>query len=127
MDMHTQPPSQLTVDGIAINILSMDEAVSAIASAARGDDSFSVCTLNLDHVAQLRRRADFRTAYRRARFVTADGFPIVALGRLAGTPIRRTTGALRPLVDAGSTNAKSIPSRSSRERIPLPLRVLKTL
>ena len=57
MDMHTQPPSQLTVDGIAINILSMDEAVSAIASAARGDDSFSVCTLNLDHVAQLRRRA----------------------------------------------------------------------
>jgi len=35
MDMHTQPPSQLTVDGIAINILSMDEAVSAITSPPR--------------------------------------------------------------------------------------------
>lgn len=110
MDMHTQPPSQLTVDGIAINILSMDEAVSAIASAARGGDNFSVCTLNLDHVAQLRRRADFRTAYRRARFVTADGFPIVALGRLAGTPIRRTTGAdlVVPLCE-----------RARRERLPV--------
>ena len=36
---------------------------------------------------------EFRAAYRRARFVTADGFPIVVLSRLTGTRIERTTGA----------------------------------
>jgi exopolysaccharide biosynthesis WecB/TagA/CpsF family protein len=99
MDTHTHHPGDLAIDGISINVLSMDDAISAITSATRSGDSFSVCTLNLDHVAQLQRRPDFRAAYRRARFVTADGFPIVALGRLAGTPIRRTTGAdlVRPL------------------------------
>jgi UDP-N-acetyl-D-mannosaminuronic acid transferase (WecB/TagA/CpsF family) len=67
--------------------------VSSIVAAAQQGDSFSVCTLNLDHVVQLQRRSDFRAAYRRARFVTADGFPIVMLGRLLGTHISRTTGA----------------------------------
>ena len=83
----------LTVDGVTINILSLGEAVSSIVAAAQHGDNFSVCTLNLDHVVQLERRPDFRAAYRRARFVTADGFPIVVLSRLLGTRIRRTTGA----------------------------------
>ncbi|HLZ01627.1 MAG TPA: WecB/TagA/CpsF family glycosyltransferase [Bradyrhizobium sp.] len=91
----TTPPYQrnLTVDGVAINVFSLSEAVASIVSAAEHGDNFSVCTLNLDHVVQLQRRSDFRAAYRRARFVTADGFPIVVLGRLLGTQIRRTTGA----------------------------------
>jgi N-acetylglucosaminyldiphosphoundecaprenol N-acetyl-beta-D-mannosaminyltransferase len=88
-----QPHPNLHVDGIAINILSLPEAVSSIVSAAQRGDNFSVCTLNLDHVVQLQQRPDFRAAYRRARFVTADGFPIVVLSRLLGTPITRTTGA----------------------------------
>lgn len=83
----------LTVDGVTINVSSLPEAVSSIVSAAQRGDNFSVCTLNLDHVVQLQRRPDFRAAYRRARFVTADGFPIVVLSRLLGTPIKRTTGA----------------------------------
>jgi exopolysaccharide biosynthesis WecB/TagA/CpsF family protein len=83
----------LTVDGIAINVPSLPEAVSSIVSAAQHGDNFTVCTLNLDHVAQLQRHPNFRAAYRRARFVTADGFPIVVLSRLMGTRIARTTGA----------------------------------
>jgi N-acetylglucosaminyldiphosphoundecaprenol N-acetyl-beta-D-mannosaminyltransferase len=92
---NTQPRQHhhLIVDGITINILSLSEAVSSIVLAAQHGDNFSVCTLNLDHVVQLRQRSDFRAAYRRARFVTADGFPIVMLSRLMGTRIRRTTGA----------------------------------
>ena len=93
LDAQPLPHSNLTVDGIAINVLSLSEAVSSIVSAAQHGDNFSVCTLNLDHVVQLQQRADFRAAYRRARFVTADGFPIVLLSRLLGTPIKRTTGA----------------------------------
>jgi len=87
------PPANLTVDGIAINVPSIPVAVNSIVSAAQDGENFSVCTLNLDHVVQLQNLPDFRAAYRRARFVTADGFPIVILGRLLGTPIERTTGA----------------------------------
>ncbi len=107
MESQAHESRDMIVDGIAINILSIPEAVSSIVSAAQIGDSFSVCTLNLDHVAQLQQRPDFRAAYRRARFVTADGFPIVALGRLAGTKIERTTGAdlVAPLCErAGSKN-----------------------
>src|SRR4030088_3166975 len=93
----SDPPAKLqpslTVDGITINVPSLPEAVSSIVSAAQHGDNFSVCTLNLDHIVQLQQRSDFRAAYRRARFVTADGFPIVVLSRLLGTRIRRTTGA----------------------------------
>jgi exopolysaccharide biosynthesis WecB/TagA/CpsF family protein len=93
MSDHTQTHPNLTVDGIAINLPSLPEAVTSIVSAAQDGDNFSVCTLNLDHVVQLQQRPDFRAAYRRARFVTADGFPIVVLGRLLGTRMERTTGA----------------------------------
>jgi exopolysaccharide biosynthesis WecB/TagA/CpsF family protein len=93
LDAHAQPQRNLTVDGITINISSLPDAVSSIVSAAQSGDNFSVCTLNLDHVVQLEQQADFRAAYRRARFVTADGFPIVMLSHLLGVPIKRTTGA----------------------------------
>jgi exopolysaccharide biosynthesis WecB/TagA/CpsF family protein len=96
IDMSEQPPPlqpSLTVDGIAVNVPSLPEAVSSIVSAAQHGENFSVCTLNLDHVVQLQQHANFRAAYRRARFVTADGFPIVVLSRLMGTRIERTTGA----------------------------------
>lgn len=92
-DTQAQLQPSLTVDGITINVPSLPEAVSSIVSAAQHGDNFSVCTLNLDHVVQLQRHANFRAAYRRARFVTADGFPIVVLSRLMGTRIERTTGA----------------------------------
>src|SRR5258708_12094225 len=93
LDAQTRQPRNLTVDGITINVLSLPDAVSSIVSAAQHGDNFSVCTLNLDHVVQLQQRSDFRAAYRRARFVTADGFPIVMLSRLMGTRMKRTTGA----------------------------------
>jgi N-acetylglucosaminyldiphosphoundecaprenol N-acetyl-beta-D-mannosaminyltransferase len=83
----------LTVDGIAINVSSLPQAVSSIVAAAQHGDNFCICTLNLDHVVKLQQQSAFRAAYLRARFVTADGFPIVILSRLLGTRIRRTTGA----------------------------------
>lgn len=88
-----QQPGKLTVDGITINVYSMQDAVTSIIAAAQRGENFSVCTLNLDHVVQLQRSPDFHAAYRRARFVTADGFPIAMLGRLAGARVQRTTGA----------------------------------
>src|SRR5207245_9229546 len=91
----SEPPislqPSLTVDGITINVPSLPAAVSSIMSAAQHGDNFSVCTLNLDDVVQLQQHANFRAAYRRARFVTADGFPIVVPSRLTGTSVQRMT------------------------------------
>jgi N-acetylglucosaminyldiphosphoundecaprenol N-acetyl-beta-D-mannosaminyltransferase len=83
----------LRVEGIAINLRSLPEAISSIVAEARQGRSFCVFTLNLDHCAKLRADRTFRSAYRRARFVTADGFPIVMLGRIAGVRMTRTAGA----------------------------------
>ena len=92
-DIAAGSTGHLNVDGVTINVASLSEAVTSIVVAAEQGESFSVCTLNLDHVVQLQQKPDFRAAYRRARFVTADGFPIVVLSRLLGVPISRTTGA----------------------------------
>src|SRR5215218_6602694 len=106
MALSAQPERKLSVDGITINLHSMDDAVASIVSAAQQDQSFHVCTLNLDHVTHLNTNDDFRDSYCRARFVTADGFPIVVLGRLARAPIQRTAGAdlIEPVCEAASHN-----------------------
>jgi N-acetylglucosaminyldiphosphoundecaprenol N-acetyl-beta-D-mannosaminyltransferase len=116
--MQTRQQPNLTVDGITINVVSLPEAVSSIVSAAQQGDSFSVCTLNLDHVVQLQQRSDFRAAYRRARFVTADGFPIVVLSRLVGTPVKRTTGAdlVEPVCQEARTKGLPIFLLGSNDR-----------
>ena len=104
MVLNAPDERNLSVDGITINLPTMDHAVSSIVSAAQAEQSFYVCTLNLDHVVHLNAHDEFRRAYRRARFVTADGFPIVVLGRLAKMPLQRTTGAdlIEPICEEAS-------------------------
>ena len=106
MNLSARNQRNLTVDGITINIHTMADAVASIVAAAQHNESFHVCTLNLDHVRHLNANGDFRESYRRARFVTADGFPIVVLGRLARAPIQRTTGAdlIEPVCEAAARN-----------------------
>jgi exopolysaccharide biosynthesis WecB/TagA/CpsF family protein len=110
MSLSARRRRNLSVDGITINLHTMDEAVNSIVSAAQQQQSFHVCTLNLDHVSHLSANGDFRESYRRARFVSADGFPIVVLGRLVRAPIRRTTGAdlIEPVCEAAARNDLSI-------------------
>jgi N-acetylglucosaminyldiphosphoundecaprenol N-acetyl-beta-D-mannosaminyltransferase len=100
---------EFDLDGVSINIMSMGDAVSSITAALHQRDGFVVCTLNLDHFVKLRSEPAFRAAYKRARFVSADGFPIVLAGRLAGVPITRTTGAdlVEPL--CGEASRKRLP------------------
>lgn len=101
---------EFRVDGIPINLHSLPEAVSTVVATAKAGQAFCVFTLNLDHCAKLRADPKFRHAYQRARFVSADGFPIVLLGRLNGVRVRRTTGAdlLEPLC-----------AEASRHRLPV--------
>jgi N-acetylglucosaminyldiphosphoundecaprenol N-acetyl-beta-D-mannosaminyltransferase len=77
-----------------INIKNMPELLRSIFDRLRDEQSsFLICTLNLDHLVQLRRNEEFRDAYRKAEFVSADGFPIVSLAKTVGFEAERTTGA----------------------------------
>lgn len=51
-----------------------------------------IVTPNLDHVARLRRSAEFRAAYRDASHVFCDGFPVHAYARLHAHRAGRVTG-----------------------------------
>lgn len=94
-------PPLAHVDGWPINLATLDDAVTAIADAAERGEGFSAVTLNLDHLVKLRHSEAFRSAYRAARFVTADGAPVARLARFGCRRIVRTTGAdlVIPLAD----------------------------
>ncbi|MFN3869165.1 MAG: WecB/TagA/CpsF family glycosyltransferase [Hyphomicrobiaceae bacterium] len=92
------------VDGWKVNIGTEAEAVAAVVGAARRGEYASLFTLNLDHLVKLRTDRAFANAYARARFVTADGAPVVHLARSQSAAITRTTGAdlVLPLADAAA-------------------------
>ncbi|MCU0730328.1 MAG: WecB/TagA/CpsF family glycosyltransferase [Hyphomonas sp.] len=101
--MRLEPrPHIASVDGWAINIADQKTAIDAIVTAAKAGGSFTVFTLNLDHLVKLRSSDAFQRAYRAATFVTADGEPVARLARRNDPAIVRTTGAdlMLPLADA---------------------------
>jgi exopolysaccharide biosynthesis WecB/TagA/CpsF family protein len=78
---------------ICVNIVDLDDLLLKIEARLESRDSFSVATLNLDHLVKLRRDPAFRAAYNDQTYVTADGNPIVWLCRLAGQRISLTPGS----------------------------------
>lgn len=81
------------VEGIKVDALSLTEASARICDELDREKSFSVFTINLDHVVKLRRDPNFAGAYQRAAIVLPDGFPIVLAGRLQGRSVSRTAGS----------------------------------
>ena len=90
-NVSTMAPYQ--VAGVQINCDSLGNAIELIMEEKKTDRAFSVYTLNLDHVSQLRKNTRFRKAYSRARFTLPDGFPIALAGRLAGRDVTRACGS----------------------------------
>jgi len=106
------PQRRTEVAGFGLNVASIPQAVDlAIDYASRGK-GFTFHTLNLDHVAKLRRHAAFRNAYFRATFVCADGWPIAWLAnRAAGRRLfERAAGAdlIEPLLQAAAERGLSV-------------------
>jgi N-acetylglucosaminyldiphosphoundecaprenol N-acetyl-beta-D-mannosaminyltransferase len=81
------------VAGVTVNIRSMRQALLAVIEDTKRGRGFCFFTLNLDHCAKLRTDLQFQDAYRQARYVTADGFPIVLLGKFNGVALKRTAGS----------------------------------
>ena len=92
------------VDGQVITTHNLAHAVSSIVQRLGQDQSFLVCTLNLDHLVKLRTNSRFRKAYAGAEVVLADGFPIVAFAKLNGVALERATGSdlIDPLCHAAA-------------------------
>jgi len=74
------------VFGIEFSPLTQSQLVSELAGGRipEGAGPRTVVTANLDHVAHLSNNADFRTAYKRAWAVTADGMPVFVYAKLRG-------------------------------------------
>lgn len=99
MPKATRRRGYANVDGQRINIANDKEAVARIVDAVRRRMGFTFFTLNLDHLVKRRRDPQFRAAYARADFVSADGAPVAALARREAPQLKRATGAdLLPLV-----------------------------
>ncbi|MBX3199898.1 MAG: WecB/TagA/CpsF family glycosyltransferase [Labilithrix sp.] len=91
--------TRVCVDEIAFDKVTMKEAVRRIVRMARRRDRARyVCTGNLDHLVIAERDPDFRSAYRKADLVVADGAPVVWLSRIAS----RAAGGRLPERVAGS-------------------------
>lgn len=78
---------------VNVNLHTPEAALSYIREKILNKEGFALATLNLDHVVKLTYLKPFLDAYRRHDAITADGFPIVWLGRLLGNHLKRTTGS----------------------------------
>jgi N-acetylglucosaminyldiphosphoundecaprenol N-acetyl-beta-D-mannosaminyltransferase len=97
-------PPLMEIDGQAINVSDLNQAVDLVIGRLAYVTSFLVLALNLDGLVKLRRSPELREAYARAEFVTADGFPLVAIGHHRGCRLQRATGAdlIEPLCAAAA-------------------------
>ena len=85
--------SSVVIEGVTINLPTLDAATHAVLARARAGQGFALFTLNLDHLVKLQTSPDFRAAYERAGLVTADGWPIVWLAQRQGAQPDRASGA----------------------------------
>lgn len=104
------PDPLARVDGWGINLATPADAIAAAIGAAERAEPAALFTLNLDHLVKLRTNRAFARAYARARYVTADGAPIVHLARAQAPAIERTTGAdlVMPLAVAAAERGLSV-------------------
>ena len=80
--------SRVEVLGVAIDNLSLDEAVQAILARVLTRRFAYAVTPNVDHVMRVRRDPELRALYDGADFVLADGVPLVWASQLLGTALK---------------------------------------
>jgi len=78
---------------ITINVSDLPALQAEVTHRWQTGQGFALATLNLDHLAKLAGSASFRRAYAAQDLVTADGNPIVWMGRIAGRPVTLLPGS----------------------------------
>jgi N-acetylglucosaminyldiphosphoundecaprenol N-acetyl-beta-D-mannosaminyltransferase len=116
----------------SVNTFTRGELLNDLEHRLQNGLGFATATVNLDHVAKLRRDPGFRAAYERHTHIVADGNPVVWLNRLAGRRVSLVTGSdlVEPLMELaarlevpvaflGSTpNALDVAARRLAVRFP---------
>lgn len=104
------PDDLVRIDSGRVNVATQDELIARVVADARAGVGGAVFTLNLDHLVKLRDDPAFRAAYAAARYVTADGAPVVSIARQQGVLLDRVTGAdlVMPLCEAAAAAGVSV-------------------
>ena len=74
--------------GVAIDNVSMAEAIDRIVELAHTRRGAYVVTPNVDHLVKLQHHKAFREVYEHADLVLADGMPLIWASRLLGSPLK---------------------------------------
>ncbi len=83
-----------TLFGVAVDNLTMAEAMAAIERLIKLNRPSLVVTPNAQHIVLLQEAGDFRSAYRAADLVLADSIPLVWVSHLLRVPLKeRVAGA----------------------------------
>ncbi|NVN87195.1 MAG: WecB/TagA/CpsF family glycosyltransferase [Rhodopseudomonas sp.] len=104
------PKPVAVVAGQQINVRNFDDLQRLVTGRVNQDAGFTLATLNLDHLVKQRRDKIFLAAYQRMTFVTADGMPIVMLGRQMTPDLQRVAGAdiVLPICEVAERNGVGV-------------------
>lgn len=78
---------------VAVNIPTQSALMTEISRRFDAGEGFALATINLDHIAKMDRSGDFVRVYQAQDLVVADGWPVVALSRLAHHPVELMPGS----------------------------------
>jgi N-acetylglucosaminyldiphosphoundecaprenol N-acetyl-beta-D-mannosaminyltransferase len=79
---------RITLCGVEIDPISLDDTVAAVDSAISRKQNVFVVTPNIDHVVKLQKDPHFQEIYRQAFLSVADGVPLLWASRFLGTPLK---------------------------------------
>lgn len=78
---------------IRINMPTRAALMEELRRRFRAGEGFALATVNLDHLAKMTASPEFVQVYAGQDLVVADGWPVVALSRLAGRPVDLIPGS----------------------------------
>lgn len=102
------PRPRVHLGALAIDDVTLEEAIDAIAELVRAGRGGSVFTPNVDHVVRAEDDARLRAAYASASLSLVDGTPVLWASRLLGAPLREKV--------SGSDLVLPLLERAARER-----------
>ena len=82
-----RPTSRVRIGALWIDALTFDEALDEIERLVRQRRGGSVFTPNVDHIVNVERDLELRSAYESVDLSVADGQPVVWASHLLGTPV----------------------------------------
>ncbi len=78
---------------IRINMPTRAALMDEVRRRWQAGEGFALATVNLDHLAKMTASRGFAQVYAEQDLVVADGWPVVALSRLAGRPVELMPGS----------------------------------